>query len=103
MTIASAPLPWHVQSNPSEVTPIEDLRDHQSGVACWCRPFMEDDVIVHNALDGREKWERKIAYYNDRDALLARGITITDAGGPVFDGPDKNIGPPHWGKTTQGE
>ena len=22
---------------------------------------------------------------------------------PVFDGPDKDIGPPHWGKTTQGE
>ncbi len=23
--------------------------------------------------------------------------------GPVFTGPDKDIGPPHWGKTTQGE
>lgn len=22
---------------------------------------------------------------------------------PVFTGPDKNIGAPHWGKTTQGE
>lgn len=52
------PHPWHAQTNPAEVTPLKDLRDHASGVGCWCKPFMEDGVIVHNALDGRERLER---------------------------------------------
>lgn len=49
---------WKTQTNPLEVTPIDDLRDHAAGVGCWCKPFMEDDIIVHNALDGRERIER---------------------------------------------
>ena len=48
---------WRVQSNPPEVTPLSDLRDHIAGMSCWCKPFMDEEVIVHNALDGREKIE----------------------------------------------
>lgn len=42
------------------VMPIDDLRDH--GIdGCWCSSQALDDrpdIIVHNALDGREKYER---------------------------------------------
>ena len=50
--------PWHAQSNPAEVTPLKDLRDHIPGATCWCKPFDDEGVLVHNALDGREKLER---------------------------------------------
>jgi hypothetical protein len=50
--------PWHVQSNPAEVTPIDDIRAHHSGYGCWCQPRMDGEVIVHNSLDGREVPER---------------------------------------------
>lgn len=46
---------WRAQSNPAEVTPIFDLKPHVSGMECWCNPTMKDEVIVHNALDNREK------------------------------------------------
>lgn len=49
---------WLVENNPDEVSPLDDLRAHGSGMRCWCNPFMDGDVIVHNALDGREKYER---------------------------------------------
>ena len=41
------------------VYPTNDLREHVTvGLECWCKPRVdEDDVIVHNALDGREQWE----------------------------------------------
>jgi hypothetical protein len=26
-------------------------------VRCWCRPEDDDGVIVHNSMDGREKYE----------------------------------------------
>jgi len=42
------------------VIPIEDLRPHDTG-ACWCKPQPDSeylDVIVHNALDRREAFER---------------------------------------------
>lgn len=45
---------WLSQTNPAEVTPIDDLRPHESGLKCWCHPFMADEVIVHNAMDTRE-------------------------------------------------
>lgn len=43
------------------VLPLNDLREHQEDVACWCKPKpdAEDErVIVHNAADGRESFER---------------------------------------------
>lgn len=51
---------WIAQDNPLEVTPVDDLRQHDSGAKCWCRPFMDGDVIVHNALDNREAYEQGI-------------------------------------------
>ncbi len=41
------------------VYPVNDLREHiTQGLECWCKPRVdEDDVIVHNAMDGREQWE----------------------------------------------
>lgn len=40
------------------IVPIDDIRDHQDSIECWCEPFeVEDGVIVHNSLDGREKYE----------------------------------------------
>jgi len=46
---------WVVTDNPLEVSPVGDLKPHLSGAGCWCNPFMDDEVIVHNSLDGREK------------------------------------------------
>lgn len=41
------------------VLPINDLRDHdENGAGCWCRPRVEDGVIIHNSMDGRELIER---------------------------------------------
>jgi hypothetical protein len=48
---------WLAQDNPPEVTPINDLRPHMVGKKCWCKPFYDEDVLVHNALDGRETLE----------------------------------------------
>lgn len=52
---------WIACDNPPEVTPIDDLKPHQEGEGCWCKPFMDGEVLVHNSLDGREKtYERGI-------------------------------------------
>ncbi len=44
------------------VIPQNDLRDHcGAGTSCWCLPSVEDHdgycVVVHNSMDGREKYE----------------------------------------------
>lgn len=38
------------------VYPVNDLRPHDTdnGAECWCKPTIEDDVVIHNSLDGRE-------------------------------------------------
>ena len=41
------------------VMPIGDLREHFPSVACWCKPRVEEGVIVHNSLDRREDYEPK--------------------------------------------
>jgi hypothetical protein len=41
--------------------PWNDLRDHSPDCACWCHPFEDyqvDDVMIHKAMDGREKYEQ---------------------------------------------
>lgn len=50
---------WLAEGNPPEVTPIDDLKPHVPGTGCWCGPFMDGDVIVHNAMDRREKTYEK--------------------------------------------
>lgn len=49
---------WIAMIDPPEVFPLYDLRGHEEGSECWCRPFYDEDVLVHNAMDGREKYER---------------------------------------------
>ena len=44
--------------------PIDDLRSHDESVKCWCRPFMDGEVCVHNAMDRREYVERGEALKN---------------------------------------
>ena len=40
------------------VVPLEDLREHVLR-NCWCSPTIdEDSIVIHNALDEREKFER---------------------------------------------
>lgn len=45
------------------VYPLNDLREHETKAAdCWCTPNVDIDeygsvLIVHNSLDGREKFE----------------------------------------------
>jgi hypothetical protein len=38
--------------------PIDDLRPHDESAGCWCRPFLDGEVLVHNAMDSREQVER---------------------------------------------
>lgn len=50
---------WHVY-------PVNDIREHTTnGFMCWCHPKTQEQengnyVIVHNALDGRDKKEQNI-------------------------------------------
>lgn len=46
-------------SDKYHVVPINDLREHSCDVdkPCWCNPSNDDGVIVHNSMDGREKFE----------------------------------------------
>ena len=42
---------WHI-------IPLNDLRPHEPDMQCWCRPEVnEDNVAVHNSMDGREDFE----------------------------------------------
>jgi hypothetical protein len=54
---------WMVYQQPAEVAPINDLRPHEIGkVECWCNPFMDGEVLVHNAMDKREEYEHGKPY-----------------------------------------
>jgi hypothetical protein len=50
---------WGVLGTAEErhVIPLDDLRDHHQALACWCRPRVDDGVIVHNSMDLREEYE----------------------------------------------
>jgi hypothetical protein len=41
------------------IVPSDDLREHitDAGKTCWCHPVEDEDMIVHNSLDGREPFE----------------------------------------------
>lgn len=43
--------------NGRHVIPRGDLKPHRFH-ACWCRPFEEDGITVHNSMDKREIVER---------------------------------------------
>ena len=43
----------------SHVWPLGDLRPHQiDNPDCACGTFFVDHILVHNAFDGREQYER---------------------------------------------
>ena len=53
------------QSDIWHVLPINDLREHKESKDCWCIPIEDEDgVIVHNSMDGREKYETGDKKYN---------------------------------------
>ena len=40
------------------VVPVGDLRDHDTDKPCWCKAIEDENgVVVHNSMDGREKFE----------------------------------------------
>ena len=42
------------------VVPVNDLREHEAEVTCWCRPTEDDEtpgLFVHHNMDGREQFE----------------------------------------------
>lgn len=43
------------------VMPVNDLREHETSLQCWCVPTPEEDnplVVVHNSMDQRESYEQ---------------------------------------------
>lgn len=52
----------HHGSDATHVLPINDLKSHYTNIKCWCHPEdhvdTDDDVIVHNSMDGRERFEQ---------------------------------------------
>ena len=41
----------------THVVPIGDLREHTL-TDCWCRPYDDGGITIHNSLDRREFYER---------------------------------------------
>ena len=41
----------------AHVLPVEDAREHETSFDCWCGPRVEEGMVIHNADDGREKFE----------------------------------------------
>lgn len=39
------------------IIPINDLRNHIENEKCWCRPMEGNGFLIHNSMDGREKFE----------------------------------------------
>lgn len=40
------------------VIPLNDLKEHELMANCWCSPIRDEEdayVVVHNALDGRDR------------------------------------------------
>lgn len=52
---------WAVEktNNGVHVVPIDDIKEHEMVRSCWCKPALKhnENVIVHNSLDGREYME----------------------------------------------
>ena len=45
-------------NNFPHVVPCQDLKEHDVDGACWCHPYEDEGVIVHNSMDRREHYER---------------------------------------------
>jgi len=47
------------ETDGESVWPIADLKPHIiDSDSCWCRPFYDGAILVHNSLDGRESYEK---------------------------------------------
>lgn len=50
------------------IIPLNDFKEHIQSKDCWCHPKAlehDDKVIVHNAMDQREKYERgELTHYH---------------------------------------
>jgi hypothetical protein len=40
------------------VMPVNDYREHEVSDVCWCRPTLDDGVLIHHSMDRREEYER---------------------------------------------
>lgn len=47
-----------LETGERHVIPLDDLRHHVESAACWCRPYDDEGVWVHNSMDRREFIER---------------------------------------------
>jgi hypothetical protein len=53
--------PWLIERRGRDVhvVPLADLRDHEFSDQCWCGPWRHESfVVVHDAADQRQKYER---------------------------------------------
>ena len=54
-------MPTDTSPRPPQVLPASDTREHALctyNSSCWCDPtYTEEGVLVHNAADGRERYE----------------------------------------------
>lgn len=44
-----------------DIIPMNDLEDHFYGMGCFCKPTkdeLDDRIIKHHSLDGREEYEK---------------------------------------------
>lgn len=42
------------------VVPVNDLREHEPSMHCWCIPTEDDEtdgLFIHHSMDGREQFE----------------------------------------------
>lgn len=56
------PWGWAVNTPPGmnvQLVPTWDWRPHYASQECPCRPVLDEDgLLVHNAFDGRERYEQ---------------------------------------------
>ena len=43
-----------MENGERHVTPEEDTREHDLSPKCWCKPWLDDEVFVHQSADRRE-------------------------------------------------
>lgn len=49
-----------IGSDELHIVPEDDLREHDASSTCWCCPAEDCETLglwIHNALDGRERYE----------------------------------------------
>ena len=50
---------WEIVSDGAHnhVMPQHDRQEHRPTFGCWCQPYKDGNVIVHNSADRREMFE----------------------------------------------